>query len=147
MWSRTAKMPTFTTIFTFGSFCFALLRPAARYSVLLPPTSYHFCPHDKLYLPLVKRKHAFFQNFSKKLSRICGKFPVIFAATACGFGFRLLQPLVVGFCLSFCPVAESPIHSSLLLWYSIWDFGSLNVQRSLHHGMGYPSTRRDRPQL
>src|SRR6266478_3912433 len=40
-----------------------------RYSVLLSPTSYHFCPHDKLYLPLVKRKHAFFQDFSKKVVR------------------------------------------------------------------------------
>jgi hypothetical protein len=40
-----------------------------RYSVLLSPTSYHFCPHDRLYLPLVKRKHAFFQDFSKKVVR------------------------------------------------------------------------------
>src|SRR6266702_4681727 len=96
---------------------------------------------------LSRENMRFFKIFQKSCEKIYCKFPVIFAATACGFGFRLLQPLVVGFSLSFCPVAESSIHSSLLLWYSICDFGSLNVQRSLHHGMGYPSTRRDRPQL
>src|SRR6266704_441403 len=121
----------------------------------LPPATLFYCyPLHTTFTHMIdcicrlsRENMRFFKIFQKSCEKFTCKFPVIFAATACGFGFRLLQPLVVGFSLSFCPVAESPIHSSLLLWYSMCDFGSLNVQRSLHHGMGYPSTRRDRPQL
>src|SRR6266851_2445232 len=46
--------------------CYA---PTARRLFLLSPTSYHFYPHNRPCLALVKRKHAFFQDFSKKVVR------------------------------------------------------------------------------
>src|SRR5207302_10255234 len=55
MWSRTAKMPTFTT-----TYANVLLCPTDRYSTPLFPTSYHFAPHSTPFSVLVKRNRGFF---------------------------------------------------------------------------------------
>src|SRR5215472_14705113 len=63
MWSRMAKMPTFTT----SCLC-CLLCPTPCYSALLLPTSYHFSPHPTRFSSVVKRNRA---NVMKKVVKIC----------------------------------------------------------------------------
>ena len=93
MWSRMAKMPTFTT----SCLC-CLLCPTPCYSALLLPTSYHFSPHPTRFSSVVKRNRA---NVVKKVVGICVECAKvqthIFHPTACGSLARNLQLLVVDF--------------------------------------------------
>ena len=92
MWSRMAKMPTFTTN------CYAV------YFALRPATLPYFCPlhttfrHDTRISALVKRNRA---NVVKKVVGICVECAKvqthIFHPTACGSLARNLQLLVVDF--------------------------------------------------
>ena len=139
-----------------------LTLPTLFYEILLDPTSPHFSPHNRPLPGFVKRKT---QTFSKN---------VAVAAVWKGgenhrhrlyFLLRPVLPLAVCFWFEFdhLPRQRHNMAATCRAFKGCWQLSGkapipylliraiLFLQsfrsRSASHGMGYPSTRRDRPQL
>ena len=133
--------------------------PTLFYRILLLPTLHHFWPHHKLLLGVVKGKkhvrskkaaHRTMQECeenhrdrlcSRRASKSIPSVPLLDEQILTLEGPRLeTEPL-------HCPRREEFPSSSFLGARAMLSLVVETPSRSAAHGMGYPSARRDRPQL
>jgi len=166
MWSRMAKMPTLTADLGICLFC-----PNAATVFYCHPLHTTFVHMIGCFPHMSRGNTRPCKNSFENQAKGNG---MIYATTCCGFYSRLQQLLVVGFWhpwdwnfpivahhfggevllgsgLQFVPVCirhrQIPhfLQSNFMLCFSC--SRAFDSKRSLDHGMGYASTRRNRPQL
>ena len=137
--------------------------PTLLYEILLEPTSPHFSPHNRLLLGFVKRKTNTLlkyvahrnlwkgeENHRHRL-RLAG--PA--SSTPSGVFLRALQgtsepnskPTAAPMQQDPSRPDSSKIPIPCASWFVLLFSSSNFAQGALSHGMGYPSTPRNRPQL